>query len=84
MGKASSNKKVLRAASTGGGRTSRGSTPWGWYSVVAVAVVLGTVGIVFSRQQTQDRPWLVALQEHGIQPIVILKESHRRVSVPEA
>ena len=55
MGKASSNKKVLRAASTGGGRTSRGSTPWGWYSVIAVAVILGTVGIVFSRQQTQDR-----------------------------
>lgn len=55
MGKASSNKKVLRAASTGGGRTSRGATPWGWYSVIVLAVILGTVGVVFSREQTQDR-----------------------------
>jgi len=49
MGKASSNKKVARAASTGGGRTARGRTPWGWYSSLFVVVIVGTLLIVVSR-----------------------------------
>src|SRR5437764_1360996 len=49
MGKASSSKKVARAASTGGGRTARGRTPWGWYSSIFLVVVVGTLLIVVSR-----------------------------------
>ena len=41
MGKASSSKKVARAAGTGGGRTHRGRTPWTYYGVIAVVVILG-------------------------------------------
>jgi hypothetical protein len=41
MGKASSSKKVARAAGTGGGRTHRGRTPWMYFSLLAVVVVLG-------------------------------------------
>ncbi|MEA2825975.1 MAG: hypothetical protein QOG43_414 [Actinomycetota bacterium] len=53
MGKASSSKKVARAARTGGGRTRRGSTSWLWPSLLAVIVVLGTAGVVYSREQRQ-------------------------------
>lgn len=55
MGKASSGKKVARAASTGGGRTSRGKTPWGWYSAISLVVILGIVLLVMSRNETQER-----------------------------
>lgn len=55
MGKASSGKKVARAASTGGGRTSRGKTPWGWYSAISLVVILGVVLVVVSREDTLDR-----------------------------
>lgn len=54
MGKASSSKKVARAASTGGGRTSRGARPWGWYLAMGLVVVLGLVTIVFSRNERQQ------------------------------
>lgn len=50
MGKASTGKKVARAASTGGGRTARGRRPWGWYSVIAGVSILGMFLIVISRQ----------------------------------
>lgn len=53
MGKASSSKKVARAASTGGGRTSRGARPWGWYLSMGLVVLLGTVAIVSSRNDRQ-------------------------------
>lgn len=44
MGRASTAKKVSRAAATGGGGTKRGSTPWGWYGgLAAVVVVLGAL-----------------------------------------
>jgi len=49
MGKASSSKKVARAAGTGGGRTSRARTPWSFFGVLAVIVVLGVVFTVTSR-----------------------------------
>lgn len=51
MGKASSNKKVARAAGTGGGRTNRGRTPWTFYGVIALVVLLGVVGTVTSRNR---------------------------------
>ena len=49
MGKASSSKKVARAASTGGGRTSRGRTPWLWYGSMTMVVLLGTLILWVSR-----------------------------------
>jgi hypothetical protein len=51
MGRASSSKKVARAASTGGGRTAGKSRPLGWYGAIALVVILGISGIVFSRQE---------------------------------
>ena len=41
MGKASSAKKVARAARTGGGRTRRGTTSWVWPGLMALVVVIG-------------------------------------------
>jgi hypothetical protein len=52
MGKASSSKKVARAARTGGGRTRRGTSSMAWPLVMGLVVVLGTAGIVYSRQQS--------------------------------
>ena len=53
MGKASSSKKVARAASTGGGRTSRGNRPWGWYGAMALVTLLGSFVLVTSRNERQ-------------------------------
>lgn len=53
MGKASSAKKVARAARTGCGRTRRGTTSWVWPAVMGLVAVLGTAGIVYSRDQRQ-------------------------------
>ncbi len=50
MGKASSNKKVARAASTSGGRTAGGRTPWAYYLAIAVIALLGTAMVYTSRQ----------------------------------
>jgi hypothetical protein len=49
MGKASSNKKVQRAASTSGGRTAGGRTPWVYYLTIIGIVVLGSATVYFSR-----------------------------------
>lgn len=49
MGKASTNKKVARAAGTGGGRTNRGRTPWTYYGVILLIVALGVLGTWSSR-----------------------------------
>ncbi len=58
MGKASSAKKVARAATTGGGRTSQGARPWGWYSALAVVVIVGAFLVVSSRNErlSADNP----------------------------
>ena len=53
MGKASSNKKVARAASTGGGRTARGARPWGWYGAMTAVVLVGSLLIFTSRNERQ-------------------------------
>ena len=54
MGRASSSKKVARAASTGGGRTARGSRPIGWYAAISLVVILGVLGIAVSRAENRD------------------------------
>lgn len=54
MGKASSNKKVARAAGTGGGRTARGRRPWLWYGTLTVFVALGVMLIAQSRAEYID------------------------------
>lgn len=53
MGKASSNKKVARAAGTGGGRTARGARPWGWYGAMTMVVLVGSLLIFTSRNERQ-------------------------------
>lgn len=55
MGRASSSKKVARAAGTGGGRTAGGRIAWGYYSVIVVVVVLGVLGTVVSRNSLHSR-----------------------------
>jgi hypothetical protein len=55
VGKASSQKKVARAATTGGGRTAGVKRPMGWYSVMAVVVALGIFLVAFSRNQELSR-----------------------------
>jgi hypothetical protein len=66
MGKASSNRKVARAAGIGGGRTYRGRTPWTYFGVIALIVILGLVGTVTSR----DRRLSQINQKGGTQPTV--------------
>jgi hypothetical protein len=66
MGKASSNKKVARAAGIGGGRTYRGRTPWTYFGVITLIVVLGVVGTVTSR----DRRLSQINQKGGTPPTV--------------
>ncbi len=51
MGRASSSKKVARAAGTGGGRTHRGRTPWTYYGVIAIVVILGILVTWTSRDR---------------------------------
>jgi hypothetical protein len=52
MGKASSSKKVARAARVGAGaRRARASRSYFWPAFVTIVVVLGTLGVVFSRNQ---------------------------------
>jgi len=51
MGKASSNKKVARAAGIGGGHTHRRQTPWTFFGVIALIVVLGVAATISSRER---------------------------------
>ena len=55
MGRASSGKKVARAAGTGGGRTARGRRPWAWYAAIMGVILLGSFLIATSRSERQDR-----------------------------
>lgn len=64
MGKASSNKKVARAASTGGGRTARGRTPWVWYSGITLVVLLGIWGVAASRSHLNPTVAHPNFQDH--------------------
>lgn len=64
MGRASSNKKVARAASTGGGRTARGRTPWVWYTGLALVVLLGIWGVAASRNHLNPKVAHPNFQDH--------------------
>ena len=55
MGRASSSKKVARAAGIGGGRVRGRQTPWGYYGIIILIVVLGVVGTVASRQHRDSQ-----------------------------
>ena len=55
MGKASSSKKVARAAGIGGGRVRRRQTPWGYYGIIILIVILGVVGTLASRQRRDSQ-----------------------------
>ena len=57
MGKASSSKKVSRVARTGGGRTStrRTSGSWGFPLAMGIVVVLGVLGVYFSRDAAHHK-----------------------------
>ena len=50
MGKASSSKKVARAAGLGGGRAYAKRPAWGYYFGVLVLLVLGVVGVYNGRE----------------------------------
>ncbi|HVM67726.1 MAG TPA: hypothetical protein VMU14_22825 [Acidimicrobiales bacterium] len=55
MGRASQQKKVSRAAGTGGGRTAGVRRPMGWYATLALVVVLGVFLVAFSRNQELNK-----------------------------
>ena len=73
MGRASSSKKVARAASTGGGRTARGSRPLGWYAAIALVTILGVGGIVMSRADYRQE---LAAGADGTAPAVNVDHWH--------
>lgn len=64
MGRASSNKKVARIASTGGGRTARGRTPWLWYGGIAVVVLAGFLLVASSRSKLNPTIGRPNFQDH--------------------
>lgn len=53
MAKGSVGRQVARAAATGGGRTSRGEIPLGWYGSLALISVVGIFVVGFSRYEAQ-------------------------------
>ncbi len=53
MAKGSIGKQVARAAATGGGRTSRGEIPVGFYSLIAIISILGIFIVGYSRYELQ-------------------------------
>jgi hypothetical protein len=53
MGKASSGKKVARAARAGGGLTRRRNTSYGYPTFIAVVVIIGIALIAFSRHEVR-------------------------------
>jgi hypothetical protein len=73
MGRASSSKKVARAASTGGGRTARGARPLVWYAVIGLVVLLGLAGIVFSRAEYRSE---LAAGADGSAPVANVDHWH--------
>lgn len=73
MGRASSSKKVARAASTGGGRTARGARPLGWYAAIALVVILGVAGIVSSRAEYRSE---LAAGADGSAPVANVDHWH--------
>ncbi|MHB8463820.1 MAG: hypothetical protein ACYDH6_10225 [Acidimicrobiales bacterium] len=77
MGKASSQKKVARAATTGGGRTAGVKRPMGWYSIMALVVALGVFLVAFSRNQELSKSQLAS----KVTPIMNKDHWHSAFSV---
>ena len=55
MGKASSSKKVARAAGLGGSRAYGSRPPWGYYFAVLALVLLGVLGVYNSREYRDSK-----------------------------
>jgi hypothetical protein len=55
MGKASSSKKVARAAGLGGSRAYGTRPPWGYYLGVLALVLLGVIGVYNSREYRDSK-----------------------------
>jgi hypothetical protein len=55
VGRASSQKKVARAATTGGGRTPGASQSLGWYATLGIVLLLGIFLVAFSRNEELNR-----------------------------
>jgi hypothetical protein len=55
VGRASSQKKVARAATTGGGRTPGASQSFGWYATLGIVLLLGIFLVAFSRNEELNR-----------------------------
>jgi hypothetical protein len=55
VGRASSQKKVARAATTGGGARIGNNQSYGWYAFLAVIVLLGVFLVAFSRSQELNK-----------------------------
>jgi hypothetical protein len=51
MARGSTARRVARAAATGGGRTSRGRAPVGWWATLALIVLLGLASVAWSRYE---------------------------------
>jgi hypothetical protein len=66
MGRASSSKKVARAAQTGGGRLAGPKRPYGFYGGIAVVVLIGLVLVLTSRDQRREEFALSAETEGPI------------------
>ena len=70
MGKASSSKKVARAAGTGGGRANRNSTPWTYVSLLALIVVIGLALTFTSRNRAHVLKNALSTANATVQPTV--------------
>ena len=55
MGKASSSKKVARAAGLGGSRAYGSRPPWAYYFAVMALIVLGVIGVYNSREYRDSK-----------------------------
>ena len=70
MGKASSSKKVARAAGTGGGRTNRSSTPWTFVGLLALIVVVGVALTFTSRNRAQNEKNALTTSNASVAPTI--------------
>jgi hypothetical protein len=60
VGRASTQKKVARAATTGGGRTVGERRPMGWYMITAAVIVFGIFLVAFSRNEELNKGQVAA------------------------
>ncbi len=79
MGKAS-QKKVARAATTGGGRTPGTSQSFSWYVTLAVVLLLGVFLVAFSRNQELNRGQAAAAPK-STQPVLNSDQWHATLGV---